>query len=143
MFCPLIVVVVGAAVVLVFDAVVVVVAAAIVVVAVVATTVAAAATATIALPPPPKHRHSCFRCCRGARPSPRGASPAIAVAVAVIAHACRQRGASPAVAVVTCARCQGVALRRERVQSVPGRITVGVRPKSQLCEPVVTRLTQN
>ncbi len=61
---------------------------------------------------------------------------------AAAARACRQRGASPAVAVIACALCQGVALRRERVQSVPGRITVGVRPKSQLCEPVVTRLTQ-
>jgi hypothetical protein len=29
------------------------------------------------------------------------------------------------------------------IPSVPGRITVGVRPKSQLCEPVVTRLPQN
>jgi hypothetical protein len=75
--------------------------------------------------------------------SPRGASPTVAVVVAVAARACRQRGASPAAALVACARCQGIALRRERVRSVPGRITVGVRPKSQLCEPVVTRLTQN
>ena len=109
-------VLVVAVVIVVIDAVVVVVAVVIVVVAVVATTVAAAATTAIALSPPPLLL------------SWRSSLP---------------RGASPAVALVACARCQGIALRRERVRSVPGRITVGVRPKSQLCEPVVTRLTKN
>jgi hypothetical protein len=93
-------------------------------------------------PSPPPPEHSRFHCCRGAR-RPHAGPPPPLLPPLLSSRTCCQRGASPAVAVVACARCQGVALRRERVQSVPGRITVGVRPKSQLCEPVVTRLTQN
>jgi hypothetical protein len=83
------------------------------------------------LPPPPEH--SRFRCCRGARPLPRGASPAVAVTVAVVVCACRQRGASPAVAVIVRTRCQGVALRRERVRKCSRK----EHRWSQAKEPVV------
>ena len=90
--------------------------------------------------------HHCFCCRRGARPSPEWGLP----------RRCRRCGRPrsrpspapplPTVAFAARAHCQGVAPRRERVQmddeQCP-RNTVGVGPESQLCEPVVTRLTQN
>ena len=91
----------------------------------------------------PEHRCFCCRC--GARPSPERGLP----------RRCRRCGRPrsrpspappPTVAFAARARQQGVAPRRERVrmddEQCP-RNTVGVGPESQLCEPVVTRLTQN
>ena len=73
-----------------------------------------------------------------------GAFPAIAVAADALVCARHQRP-PPTVVFAVHARRQGVAPRREGVQmddeQCP-RNTVGVVPKSQLCEPVVTRLTQ-
>jgi len=74
------------------------------------------------------------------------ASHAIAVVVCALAHVRRQRKASPNVAVIARARRQGLAPRGERAQMDDEQCpetTIGVGPKSQLCEPVVTRLTQN
>jgi hypothetical protein len=88
----------------------------------------------------PEHRH--FRCHHGTRPLPaRGLPRHCRCHVRVR----RQRKASPNVAVIA-PRRQGLAPRGERVQmddeQCPGT-TIGVGPKSELCEPVVTRLTQN
>ena len=74
------------------------------------------------LPPPLPPEHSRFRCCCGARPLPaRGLPCAAAIAVAVVARACRQRGGSFVIAVIVRARRQGVAPRRERVQNCSGK----------------------
>ena len=74
-----------------------------------------------------------------------GAFPAVAVAAGALVRARHQRP-PPTVAFAARASQQGVAPRRERVrmddEQCP-RNTVGVGPESQLCEPVVTRLTQN
>ena len=75
-----------------------------------------------------------------------GAFPAVAVAAGALVRVRHQRP-PPTVAIATRAYHQGVAPRRERVQMDDEQCsgnTVGVRPnKSQLCEPVVTRLMQN
>ena len=75
-----------------------------------------------------------------------GAFPAIAVAAGALVRARHQRPPPHTVAFAARARRQGVAPRRERVrmddEQCP-RNTIGVGPESQLCEPVVTRLTQN
>jgi len=91
----------------------------------------------------PEHR--CFCCHHGARPLPEQGLP----------HHCHRRGRPcsrpspappPTIAFAARAHRQGVAPRRERVrmddEQCP-RNTIGVRPECRLCEPVVTRLTQN
>ena len=95
--------------------------------------------------PPPEHH--CFHCCRGARLSPARGLPRRC------RYRCRRQACmSPARGLprsCSCLTCPSRAWPRggseyELKDVQCSRNTVGVRPnKSQLCEPVLTRLKQN